>query len=102
MGKKTNNRTNNMFNDDSILNGEFPIKNFKAYKSFYNRILKRILDMVFVIIAFLIIWPVYIIISIAIVLETGLPVLYRAERGGYKGKNFRIFKFRTMYGSKCR
>ena len=96
MGKKTNNRTNNMFNDDSILNGEFPIKNFKAYKSFYNRILKRILDMVFVIIAFLIIWTVYIIISIAIVLETGLPVLYRAERGGYKGKNFRIFKFRTM------
>ena len=38
MGKKTNNRTNNMFNDDSILNGEFPIKNFKAYKSFYNKI----------------------------------------------------------------
>jgi len=52
MGKKTNNRTNNMFNDDSILNGEFPIKNFKAYKSFYNRILKRILDMVFVSISY--------------------------------------------------
>ena len=41
-------------------------------------------------------WPLYLIIALAIALEDGLPVIYRAERGGYQGKTFRICKFRTM------
>ena len=40
--------------------------------------------------------PIYVFISIAILLEDGRPVFYRALRGGYKGKPFWIFKFRTM------
>ena len=31
-----------------------------------------------------------------IALEDGFPVLYRADRGGYMGKPFRIAKFRSM------
>ena len=29
-------------------------------------------------------------------LESGFPIFYRANRGGYKGKTFKINKFRTM------
>lgn len=44
----------------------------------------------------LVIWPLFLLISIAIVLESGFPVFYRAERGGYQEKPFRICKFRSM------
>ena len=47
-------------------------------------------------IALLVLWPLYAVISLLIAVEDGLPVFYRAERGGYKGKPFRICKFRTM------
>ena len=67
-----------------------------AYDSFYNIYIKRILDVVVSAAALLITWPLYLIISLAIVLEDGFPVLYRAERGGYLGKTFRICKFRSM------
>lgn len=40
--------------------------------------------------------PVLILVSIAILIEDGFLVLYRAERGGYHDKTFRICKFRSM------
>ena len=67
-----------------------------AYDGVYNRIFKRIVDIVIAGCALLVLWPLYLIIALAIALEDGLPVIYRAERGGYQGKTFRICKFRTM------
>lgn len=67
-----------------------------AYNGFYNRVVKRIIGIIISGIALLILWPLYLVISIAIVIEDGFPVFYRAERGGYKGKTFRICKFRSM------
>jgi len=68
----------------------------KAYDGLYNRCIKRIIGL-FVALPFLIIaLPLYLVISIAIISEDGRPVFYRPMRGGYKGKSFRIFKFRTM------
>lgn len=67
-----------------------------AYEKIYNRCFKRIIDIVISGIALCILWPFYLIISIAVVIEDGLPVFYRADRGGYKGKTFRICKFRSM------
>jgi len=40
--------------------------------------------------------PLLFIIAIAIVADSGLPVLFVQTRPGYKGKPFRIYKFRTM------
>lgn len=68
----------------------------KKSNSFYNRYVKRLIDFVIAIICVVITLPFYIIISIAVAVETGLPVFYRAPRGGYKAKTFRIFKFRSM------
>ncbi len=67
-----------------------------AYDLPYNRFIKPFIGSVISGIALLILWPIYIIISILIVAESGLPVFYRAERGGYLGKPFRICKFRSM------
>lgn len=68
----------------------------QAYDGIYNRYIKRILDIVITGLALCIMWPFYLIISAAIALEDGFPVFYRAERGGYRGKTFRICKFRSM------
>ena len=67
-----------------------------GYAGFYNRFIKRILDFCLAAAAVLVLWPVYLVIAVLIALEDGFPVLYRAERGGYRGEPFRICKFRTM------
>ena len=67
-----------------------------AYAGFYNRYGKRILDIVLSGLLLLILWPVYLVVAALIAVEDGLPVLYRAERGGFRGVPFTICKFRTM------
>lgn len=71
-------------------------QNRKAYDGVYNRYIKRLLDMVISGIALLVLWPVYLLIAVLVAVEDGLPVFYRADRGGYRGKPFRICKFRSM------
>ena len=68
----------------------------KAYDSLYNRYIKRVLDSLISGAALSILWPAYLVIGLLIAAEDGLPVFYRAERGGYQGKTFRIYKFRSM------
>lgn len=68
----------------------------RAYNSFYNRIVKRVIDFFLAVIALVIFSPFMLLISIAIVAESGFPVLYRAERGGYRNGVMKINKFRTM------
>ena len=67
-----------------------------GYLSFYNKYLKRCLDFILAIILLLILIPFYFIIGLCVVIDSGFPVFYRPDRGGYKGKTFKIFKFRTM------
>ena len=62
----------------------------------YNRFVKRILDLILALIFAVVLAPIYLILALAVVIDTGLPVFYRAERGGYRDKPFRIFKFRSM------
>lgn len=71
-------------------------KEKQAYDGIYNHIIKRLLDVTISGFALLLLWPVYLIIAFLILLEDGRPVFYRAERGGYLGKSFKICKFRTM------
>lgn len=66
------------------------------YYSFYNRYTKRLLGFILALLILAVIWPVYLVIAIAVVLEDGFPIFYRPLRGGYHNKPFHIFKFRTM------
>ncbi len=59
-------------------------------------LMKRGLDIVFSILALLLGWPMYLMIAIAIKLDSPGPVFYSSERVGKKGRAFRCFKFRTM------
>ena len=67
-----------------------------GYQRIYNKFFKRIIDFVLALILAIILLPFYLIFSLAVVIESGFPVFYRPQRGGYKGKPFRIFKFRSM------
>lgn len=59
-------------------------------------ILKRLFDIVVSGLMLLVISPVFLILAVAIKLDSPGPVFYRQERVTQYGKSFRIFKFRTM------
>lgn len=68
----------------------------KAYNGIYNRYIKRTIDFVLSSVLIIILLPIYLLIAAAIAIESGFPVLYKAERGGLNGKTFKICKFRSM------
>lgn len=59
-------------------------------------LLKRCFDLIVGIIVFIILSPIMIIFSIAIVIDSKGGVFFRQERITQYGRKFRIFKFRTM------
>lgn len=58
--------------------------------------LKRIFDLVFSVVAIVILSPLMLIITIAIICFSQGSVIYRGERVGKNGVRFKILKFRTM------
>ena len=57
---------------------------------------KRAMDIAVSAAALCVLWPVLVLIALAIVVDDPGPVFYRQVRVGRGGKPFRIFKFRTM------
>lgn len=57
---------------------------------------KRAFDLVISVIALVVLSPVYLVLAIAIKIDSPGPVFYRQERVTQYGKSFRIHKFRTM------
>ncbi|WP_343631497.1 sugar transferase [Fluviicola sp.] len=64
---------------------------------YWQRVAKRLFDIVFSIIAIILLIPVYIFLTIAVRLSSPGPILFFQERIGLNGKPFKIIKFRTMY-----
>ncbi|MCP3732896.1 sugar transferase [Sphingomonas sp. MG17] len=60
------------------------------------RKVKRIIDLVAVIVLLPILSLPMLCVAFIIKLDSAGPVLFRQERMGYRGKPFRIYKFRTM------
>lgn len=60
------------------------------------RIIKRFFDILFSMIAILILLPVFVPIVILLLLTGEHEVFFRQERVGYKNRIFRIWKFATM------
>jgi exopolysaccharide biosynthesis polyprenyl glycosylphosphotransferase len=59
--------------------------------------IKRLLDMIVSLVAFIFLWPLMLYIAIRVRLSSDGPTIISQERIGYKGKPFYIFKFRSMY-----
>ena len=64
--------------------------------SIIERCLKRSTDAVLSSLCLIFFSPLFLIISVAIRKEDGLPVIYSQERIGLHGKPFQIYKFRSM------
>ena len=57
---------------------------------------KRGFDLIISVISLIILSPLLLITSLAILIVYGLPILFRQNRPGYQEKPFTIYKFRTM------
>jgi lipopolysaccharide/colanic/teichoic acid biosynthesis glycosyltransferase len=62
----------------------------------YQRLIKRVFDFVLAIIGLVLISPLMVLITLAILMEDGWPVLFRQKRVGENGRIFSMLKFRTM------
>jgi polysaccharide biosynthesis protein PslA len=58
---------------------------------------KRLIDIIVAFIGLLILLPFMLYIALRVRLSSRGPILYRQERIGFKGKPFRLIKFRSMY-----
>lgn len=58
--------------------------------------IKRLFDLVSACLGLIIFSPIFLILAVAIKLESRGPLFYRGARVGLNGRPFRIFKFRTM------
>ena len=62
----------------------------------YNKHIKPLIGRGIAVPLLVVLSPVFAVVSAAIIVDSGLPVFYRGQRGGLGGRPFRIFKFRTM------
>ena len=66
------------------------------HKKRFGLFIKRVFDIVISLILLIILSPLFLIISLLIKVDSKGPVFYRQSRITKYGKEFRIFKFRTM------
>lgn len=67
----------------------------------WGRILKRTSDIFGSLFFMIILSPLFLIISLIIVIETEGPIIYKNERVGQEDKKFYAYKFRSMYQKYC-
>ena len=58
--------------------------------------IKRILDIIFSFIGIIILLPIFLLVAIAIKIDSKGPVIFKQKRLGKDGKEFNIYKFRSM------
>ena len=72
---------------------------------FYEKYIKRILDIICALGAIVVFSPIYLVIALLVKLKLGSPVLFTQDRPGLIGKDgketvFKMYKFRTMTDEK--
>ena len=65
-------------------------------RTFYDRYIKRIIDLILSLIAIIILSPVIIVTSILVAIKLGRPVIFKQQRPGLDEKIFTMYKFRSM------
>lgn len=80
---------------------EFQIEEIRPYweklrRKNFSLFWKRVFDILVSGIMLIILFPFFLILALAIVIDSRGPVFYRQERVTQYGKHFRIFKFRSM------
>lgn len=62
----------------------------------YRKYIKRVLDFLVALVGLIIASPIFLVVAILIKIDSKGPVMFRQDRTGLNGKNFSIYKFRTM------
>lgn len=60
------------------------------------KFIKRTIDIIGSLFGLIILSPILLIVMVAIKIESRGPVVFAQERVGYKGKRFKMYKFRSM------
>lgn len=68
--------------------------------SFYNKYIKRLLDIILSLFAIVILFPVLLILAILVRIKLGSPIIFKQKRPGKDEKIFTLYKFRTMTDEK--
>lgn len=97
------NRNGSKIMNENIIKAQVDLDRNIVYNGIYSKILiivfagtKFLLDRLLSIFGLIITSPLMLIIAIAIKLDSKGPVLFKQERTGKHGKNFYVYKFRTM------
>jgi lipopolysaccharide/colanic/teichoic acid biosynthesis glycosyltransferase len=80
------------------LESEWLVRSFvdeSRVNGFYE-LVKRVMDILFAIMALTVYGLIYPFLALVIILDSGLPVLYKQVRSGKGGKLYSFYKFRTM------
>ena len=59
-------------------------------------VIKRTADIVFSLTALVLLIPLFLLVAVCVLIDDGFPILLRQKRVGLYGKEFRLFKFRSM------
>ncbi len=63
----------------------------------WGRVVKRVFDVFFSIFFLILLSPIFLLLSLIILIETGRPIIYKNERVGWRRHHFFTLKFRSMY-----
>ena len=75
-----------------IINGDKEMNN----KKIYPRYIKRLIDIVLSVLAFVVLSPLLLITALLVRIKLGSPVVFKQARPGMNEKIFYLFKFRSM------
>lgn len=78
--------------------GTYPIITYHTITlNSYEQMIKRVMDIFGGLVGILISSPIMLVTAIAIKIDSPGPVLFKQTRVGQNGRQFRIYKFRSMY-----
>jgi exopolysaccharide biosynthesis polyprenyl glycosylphosphotransferase len=76
---------------------ELPLLDYNTWDISRTTIaLKRVFDVVAAVVGLILASPLVLVVGLATLLDSGLPIFFRQTRGGEAARPFRMLKFRTM------
>lgn len=78
------------------VNAAFEKSQLQFKQTFYAKYGKRLFDMAASSVALIVLSPILLISALLVLIFHGRPIFFYTKRAGFKGKPFRLFKFRSM------
>ena len=81
-----------------VMLGEVPVMTvFERPISGFDQVVKKLEDVILGLLFTMILTPLFVLIAVAIKLDSAGPVFFRQPREGFNNRKFKIWKFRSMY-----